>query len=140
MEKNYPKGAVDEVLDEIGGKVKANNFENTCSIRMSRALNYSGVKIDKIKPNLTVTGKDGKWYIYRVKVMIKYLTSKFGAPDLTITNTNAIQGMKGIVYFDCQGAWGDATGHITLWNGISFIRNDSYFPEAQSVKFWQLKN
>jgi len=42
MRKAYPKGTVAEVKKLIGGKVNATWITNTCVIRVSRALNYSG--------------------------------------------------------------------------------------------------
>jgi hypothetical protein len=70
MQAVYPKGSAENVFNLIGGKVKANNFANSCAIRVSRSLNYSGHKVDYIPPNLTVSGNDGNWYIYRVKELI----------------------------------------------------------------------
>ena len=67
----YPKGSAEDVFNLIGGKVKANNFTNSCAIRLSRSLNYSGHSVSYIPPNLTVSGNDKKWYIYRVTEMVK---------------------------------------------------------------------
>lgn len=86
MNAAYPKGTAEEVFKLIGGKVLANNFANSCAIRVSRSLNYSGHKVSYIPSNLTVSGSDGKWYIYRVKELVKYLKNNFGEPDITINN------------------------------------------------------
>jgi RHS repeat-associated protein len=65
----YPTNPVPGQLtiwDLIGGKVKQNssnpNFHNSCSVRMSYALNQSGSKIPFIK-GVTVSGANGDWYI-----------------------------------------------------------------------------
>lgn len=84
MSAAYPIGTADDVLKLIGGKVEDNNFSNTCAIRVSRSLNYSGHFISYLPPNLTVSGSDGKWYIYRVVELIKYLEKNFGPPDVVV--------------------------------------------------------
>ncbi len=72
----YGIGKITSVGDLIGGKVKQNidlwikepllGFTNACAIRMSYALNYSGILI-KRGVWKTVSGTDKKWYIYRVR-------------------------------------------------------------------------
>lgn len=140
MRAMYPQGTADEVFKLIGGKVLANNFANSCAIRVSRSFNYSGVKIDYIPPNLTVSGSDGKWYIYRVKEMIKFLTRNFGAPDISVSNKpyqEALRGKKGIIVFEVDG-WDDASGHATLWDGNT-CSDKCYFPLSKKVMLWELK-
>lgn len=140
MSAAYPKGTAEEVFKLIGGKVEANNFANSCSVRVSRALNYSGYPVNYIPPNLTVSGGDGKWYVYRVKELIKYLTKQFGDPDILIVNKpyqEKLKGKKGIIVFEVD-AWSDASGHATLWDG-SFCSDRCYFPLAKKVMLWELK-
>jgi hypothetical protein len=52
--KHYPHGDSETVKQIIGGKVDADWIENTCAIRMSRALNYSGVSIPAKSAGLNV--------------------------------------------------------------------------------------
>jgi len=140
MWSTYPKGSADDVFNLIGGKVQANNFANSCTIRVSRSLNYSGDPVDFIPPNLTVSGKDRKWYIYRVTELIKYLTKKYGKPDLVVEGApyeSKFSGKKGIIVFDVD-AWDDASGHATLWNGVS-CSDKCYFPLSKKMMLWLLE-
>ncbi len=90
--------SVTDVGAFIGGKVNYNvnvvpkgkgRFENVCAIRMSYVLNKIGVKIPFIPPNNTVSGKNGKWYIFKVKILIKFLKKKLGEPDHVFTKPTA---------------------------------------------------
>lgn len=57
--------------------------------------------------------------------------------------TADFKGLKGILVFSVTG-WGDATGHVTLWNG-SDCGDHCYFVHDQPsvsttlVQFWELK-
>ena len=140
MKVAYPKGSAEEVFKLIGGKILANNFANSCAIRVSRSLNYSGHSIKYIPPNLTVSGSDGKWYIYRVKELIKYLKANYGEPDTTVVNKPhqvKFKGKNGIIIFEVD-AWDDASGHATLWDG-STCSDKCYFPLSKKVMLWELK-
>lgn len=139
MQAAYPKGSADEVFELIGGNVEANNFANSCAIRVSRSLNYSGHKVGYIPPNLTVSGSDGNWYIYRVKELTKYLTSKFGDPNIVVHSgpyQTKFKDKKGIIVFEVE-AWSDASGHATLWNGVT-CSDKCYFPLSKKVMLWEL--
>jgi len=140
MWPTYPVGSTEEVFNLIGGKVRMNNFANSCTIRISRSLNYSGSPVGFIPPNLTVSGKDGKWYIYRVTELIKYLTNKYGEPDLVVKGepyASKFKGRKGIIVFDVD-VWDDASGHATLWDGMS-CSDKCYFPLSKKVMLWVLE-
>jgi len=144
----YGDGEITSVGKKIGGKVEENinlgitspdlGFTNACAIRMSYALNYSGVMITHGTWN-TVSGKDKNWYIYRVKDMTKFLTHSFGKPDIVKRNPqqNDFINQKGIIVFNV-GGWGDASGHTTLWNGNS-CSDRCYFPLAAEASLWLLK-
>lgn len=92
---------------------------------MSRALNYSKFDISaKLAKQLkieTLTGMDGKLYIYRVTELKKYLANALGVTPITVKKdfAAAFAGKKGIVSIDVKG-WGNASGHIALWNGEAF--------------------
>jgi hypothetical protein len=139
LQAAYPKGTAEDVFKLIGGKVEANNFANSCAIRVSRSLNYSGYKVDYIPPNLTVSGGDGNWYIYRVKEFIKYLNAKFGKPDIVVKNSpyqQKFKNKKGIIVFEVD-EWSDASGHATLWDGVT-CSDKCYFPLSKKVMLWEL--
>lgn len=139
----------------VGGKVQYNieipekdgGFANACPIRMSYVLNKTGFPIRKNPRWGMVTGADGGWYIYRVSDMMQYLESAFGKPDKTVKSpsTSDFAGVKGIVVVKGSG-WGNASGHVTIWNGTScadscHLMNDpdngSFTPEIASI--WILK-
>lgn len=149
LELYYPRGSSSSVKKFIGGKVDAQWINNTCAIRMSRALNYSGAPIPREYAGVysknedypkVVSGEDKKWYIYRVEILQKYLTSKYGRPESFNISGNtdipeSLFNRKGIIVFSVR-SWNDATGHATLWNGKSCIVDDCYFPIATHAYFW----
>lgn len=133
---------------KIGGKVEQNiqvgvddptqGFKNACAIRMSYGLNYSGVTVPRGTWQ-TVSGGDGKQYIYRVSDLLKFLKAEFGEPDKTIKNPKMsdFAGDKGIVVFSVSG-WSDASGHATLWDG-NMCADHCYFQNATEASIWLLK-
>ncbi len=137
---NYPLGSSEEVKNEIGGKVNYPWIKNTCAIRMSRALNYSGYPIPKTGRK-TISGADKKQYFYRIADLKKYIVSKFGQSNYTFEkplNQPELLQLQGIIIFDVN--FSDATGHITLLNkGKSCINNDDYFDRANFVEIWSAK-
>ncbi len=102
---------------------------NTCASRMSVAFNKAGSPISTPVANAvnaqTLGTADGSRIIYRVADLRKYLHRVLGKP--TIDNTSpyddAFRGRKGIIAFSVN--WQGATGHIALWNGVSY-REPSY--------------
>ena len=52
--QNYPRDALDAVKRMIGGEVDSPDIKNTCTIRLSRALNYSGHPVPARYPGLWV--------------------------------------------------------------------------------------
>jgi len=75
----------DKMYTSIGGSVYTNGYtgpeSNTCAIRLSKALNYSGVTIPLI-PGSTFKGADNKYYFLGAAKMIVWMKKTFG------TNTN----------------------------------------------------
>jgi hypothetical protein len=156
MWSNYPVGMeAPDVYATIGGNVyelyKENptGYANACALRLSRAFNYGGFKIAKSGPGYKVKGGDGKIYFLRVKDVIAFVKSNFGKPDYSVKpnavdKTSDFLGKKGILIFDVSG-WGDASGHVTLWNGGE-CGDHCYFthptqPDVQTkeILFWELK-
>ena len=126
QEVNVP---VKEVGEKIGGYVKINidipeeqgGFANACPIRMSYVLNSSGIPIPRSDSYKSVSGADGHQYIYRVPDFIKHMISTFGKPDVEVHRRpfrKDFEEYKGILIVRGSG-WGNASGHITIWNGIT---------------------
>lgn len=103
---------------------------NTCAVRMSRALNYAHFPISakqaKAHKISTMTGADGKLYIYRVRELKVYLEAVLGVTPIKVFKDfdKAFMGRQGVVVFEVSG-WRSAGGHIALWNGKEF-REDSH--------------
>ena len=98
---------------------------NTCAVRMSRALNYGNFPVSPKLVNAlgiaTMTGADGKLYIFRVRDLKAYLKNALGVAPSKVTKdfNKAFLKMQGIVAFEVSG-WSDASGHVALWNGTNF--------------------
>lgn len=172
MLKNYPNSSfhTKDLYDEIGGGLpelysnNPNSWENSCAIRMSRALNYSGMKL-KHAPSKggNIKGDDGFNYWIRVKDLQKYLVDTLPKPNVdkagAIGVVNEFKNKRGIVVFDVSG-WGNATGHFTLWDGNHLIypgdpihddpRSEYYYfhmkyvqnyrtIKTTRIRLWQLK-
>lgn len=135
----YPLGPKDEVKALIGGKVNAEWVTNTCAIRMSRTLNYSGVKIPRNAGLSVVSGADKLWYAYRVRELCSWLKKELGKPDLAVWGSGeppeGIQGKQGILMIEAK--FSDATGHITLWNQTACVDDSDYFAVADRILFWE---
>ncbi|CNC19019.1 MULTISPECIES: type VI secretion system amidase effector protein Tae4 [Yersinia pseudotuberculosis complex] len=136
--------SVPQVGNVVGGKVKSNIdsgiFQNACAIRMSYALNNSGISVPRNESKWkTSSGADRKWYIYRVEDMVRFLNDQFGKADVISSSSvsqNDFKNKKGILVFNVN--WSDATGHATLWNGIS-CSDSCYFQQAGGAQLWLLK-
>ena len=141
MLANYPgKLTSADVYKLIGGKVYQNYlnnptaYQNSCSLRLSYALNASGASIPFISGQ-TGSGDDGNWYFYRVSNLTDYLSTTYGPPDL-VGNSATFAGQNGIILFqDC--GWSDATGHLDLWNGSS-CSGHCYWDQCGSASLWTL--
>ncbi len=120
--KHWLYGA-DNLYELVGGDVEQirhndvangepNPTSNTCSIRVSIALNASGVTIphifsddnsDGIQDNgesdITVEGADGKYYFLRAEFLIEYCLAVFPQPDITVTREQIQNGATPISSF-----------------------------------------
>lgn len=131
----YPMGGAAEVKKKIGGAVDAAWITNTCTVRLSRALNYGGFEVPsptKAKPMNVIKGGDAKWYAFRVREMSEYLRTRVGKPDVVSTDPDDFIGKKGIIKFTISGS-SAYTGHFDLWDGTG-PRNHAYFGEQ--VELW----
>jgi len=145
---DYVGGTVEAVGKKIGGKVDYNinhltpenhRFKNACAIRLSYVLNKTGFKVPHIA-KLTVSGKEGNWYIFRVETLMRHLKSLFGEPDKTFVapTPGKLSTDKGILVFEVEG-WDDATGHATIWDGVA-CSDRCYFDKAKKVHLWILND
>lgn len=134
---------------KIGGNVQKNielpvgGFENACPIRMSYVLNTTGFPIRRSSHFATVSGANGQQYMFRVGDMMTYLEREFGKPDKTVRSPKPsdFANMKGIIVVKGRG-WGNATGHVTLWDGRKCADschlmhdpdNGPFIPETASI-------
>src|SRR5262249_8446818 len=144
---SYPKQDDASVVKAlIGGHVNADWITNTCAIRLSRALNYSGMQIPAHHAGLsTVSGADGLWYAYRMQELRAYLTRTLGQPSISASKSRGASidrsifaGKKGIIAFDIH--FSDAAGHLDLWDGKTFIHEHiagkDYFTLATKISHW----
>jgi hypothetical protein len=119
--------SVQEVGRIIGGKVKTNIdagvFTNACAIRLSYALNKVGVLITS-RDGAISSGADGKKYLYRMNDAEKLVKNRlYLTKILSGTVSPDFKGEHGIIVFrDC--GWGDAAGHMDLYNGASVEDHD----------------
>ncbi|MCX6172308.1 MAG: T6SS effector amidase Tae4 family protein [Flavobacterium sp.] len=146
-----------QVYTSIGGNVltKYNQgARNTCALRVSRGLNYSGVTIPNI-PGVTVKGADNKNYFLVAKNLLSWMKSTFGTPTGSNHLTGADGGEQGVNFpnllSDKQGIYimipsdpsssgFDASGHADM-----FFSGDCdggcYFNATGGVSeifFWEL--
>ena len=120
-----------DLYTALGGAAKKNinlpgfgDNGNTCASRMSVAFNKAGAPIDGALANAigaqTLGTSDGNRIIFRVADFRKYLHKLLGKPAIDNTSPfdDAFKGRKGIIAFSVN--WQGATGHIALWNGITY--------------------
>jgi hypothetical protein len=132
-----------EVYELIGGKVLAaheNNpdaYNNACALRVSRALNGSGVDLPNI-PGQTLKGADGRNYFYRAKDLYNWMTRSYGKSNISTTDYSSLSGNKGAYIMQATkpgpnyfGAW----GHATLYNMTGTIGN-SYARSPYVYRFY----
>ena len=143
--KNYPTGSPAAAKGKIGGHVDAAWIGNTCAVRLSRSLNYSGLPVPQSQAGLdVVSGADTRWYAYRMVQLTAFVRGQLGSPSMTLSTPpfkrKRFGAMRGIISFDIH--FHDANGHIDLWDGSSFMLESAaahdYFAAARSIVFWRL--
>ena len=125
-----------------------------CALKVSRALNYSGVTIPHIvttKDNAgTVSGDDGKYYFLNAKALNKWMQKTFGiSPDnpfhIRISGSEGgikgenfpqlTEGLKGIYSMvaidNIQETW--ASGHTDLINNSQCVFGCSFYIEKSQI-------
>lgn len=182
MYANYPKDAQGNetvgsaVFNLVGGEVLANKpavdpgqEPNACALRVSRALNYSGVTIpanlwvknDKgVLEKHTFKGADNKWYFLGAAKLHRWMTIVFpiknhpGSINVDVKgakkfNYDAVLGDKKGIYImiPSSPATFGASGHASIWwDGHAMYGSDgfehSYLPAVGgtwSVTIWGLQ-
>ncbi|WP_233708564.1 T6SS effector amidase Tae4 family protein [Helicobacter bilis] len=140
------------------------NYINTCAARMSKALVDSEIPIRKLQgmdstAYIANAGTNTKPYkiLVKVKDMIDFLklNNSLGKPIIFTPNTNQtnqdfryeslskLDG-SGIVAIKVKG-WGDAWGHITLWDNREqkFLDDENYLTRGdyvEEVYFWKIED
>ncbi len=117
-------------------------IENTCVVRISRALNQAGAPIEvSSKLKTVVRGKDrSKRYALRVAEFYEYMIEQYGKPDLVWDASTGqlpslfFRGKKGIIIYSVIG-WSDASGHVDLWND-STCSTQCYPANSKSISLW----
>jgi Type VI secretion system (T6SS), amidase effector protein 4 len=171
MSKHYPGESIpSDKFSLMVGKSYATvvasnpeNYSNTCAVRMSYALNRSGMKLPVAPDGGNMMGDDKLNYWIRVKQLKKKLSDQFGKPDKELVHQHIerttqkdlvkdrmaktdkflteIKTMKGIVVFEVEG-WKDATGHFTLWDGsnLTYVGSgDHNNRSSDEYYFWFLR-
>ena len=169
---NYPDRTInaDYLCNQlIGGEittlynniVAAGQIINTCAIRMSYALNYSGINI----PNLPVTklGADGKYYFTFAKDINIWMRKTFGTNDGDLTTPhnpkhtrltkaqggingqnfpNLIENKQGIFSIVSPNGSTWASGHADCLTPDGTCVNDCHFYDGdiEYIDIWELTN
>jgi type VI secretion system (T6SS) effector Tae4 (amidase) len=122
----YADGTKDNVADLVGGAIAGHIRKDgwdTCCIRVSRSLNYSGVPVTGFgsiaNPGLgsgakvrAMQGADHKWYIYSTYDFREYLTSRFGHPKRFRGDAaESAVTIPGVIMYGYL--------HVDLWDGSS---------------------
>jgi hypothetical protein len=146
-------GAIDDTHAAPKDQWLGGDDGDTCTIRMSRTLNYSGVLIPAHFPGLrTASGKDGLHYAFAVQEMRTFLTATFGQPQIESrrpASRKVFALYKGIILFDINFGMNPdgatrAMGHVDLWDGKTFFDEAwgistpgrDFFTMASRVSLW----
>src|SRR6266496_2373781 len=137
MFPQLPLGEKEDVAAVVGGpigKMITTAKWDTCCIRLSRALNYSGAPVagfasmanpymDKGTKVRAMKGADEKWYIYSCYDLRVYLSNRFGRPKQFkgTADKTTVDGIAGVIMFGFL--------HVDLWDGTK-VRNHEYFGDS----------
>jgi uncharacterized membrane protein YgcG len=160
---SYPKSiyggemAAADVYALVGGPIldlynsDPAKYGNACALRVSRALNYSGVTIPSIF-NETYQGGDGKFYFLSAAKLYAWMMRTFGTANAIVVDksqggTNGsnflshLYGNQGVYIMQASypGQF-RATGHATIFTGTSCLGN-CYFDAkggVEKVVLWKL--
>ena len=154
MVKRLIGGAADDTKAPPAQQWLGGEHGDTCTLRMSRALNYSGVPIPAHESKLrTVKGADKLNYAFAVQELHAWMIHRFGQPDIRVAgkpvSRDKFAGHKGIIIFDIKFGLNDdgatrALGHADLWDGKTFFDEiygistpaRDFFTIADAVSLW----
>ena len=140
----YPRP--DALRKMIGGEANDPDITNTCTIRLSHAMNAAGVSIPAVWQKITNRkGKNKQFYIIRVANFRAWMEFRFGKPSLDFQkksgdrfDRSSLQGFEGVIAFEI--GFSDATGHFDLWYQDKFSHEASagkdYFASASQISLW----
>jgi hypothetical protein len=148
MWPQYPVGPKAEVATLVGGDCGDNITKynwDTCCIRLSRSLNYSGTPVTGFSgianPGLGPTAKvraskgaDNNWYIYSCYDLRAYLEARFGyAKKFSGGFADVdLSGVTGVILFGMR--------HSDLWDG-SEVRYNTDFTDGtktvSEIRVWE---
>ena len=131
LKAHFPDKSIerDQLYDVLGGdwpsKKNDPNYQNTCAIRLSHALNEAGHPIPK-KYKQAIDGK-GRNIVLNVSKFNEYMKETFGEYTWAISKqpkenfplSDIPSQYKGIIVYHVD--FGDATGHFDMWTGSAFL-------------------
>lgn len=86
------------------------SYDNTCAVRMSRALNYCGLAIPEIKGK-TYKGGDNMNYFIKVIDIRDHLKKVFkNKPLKKVARKNELE----VIFIESECGWNDASGHVDI--------------------------
>ncbi len=147
-------GGIDDTAAPAAQQWLGGSQGDTCTIRMSRALNYASFPIPHHPAGFrTAKGRDGFNYGFAVQELHKWLISRLGRPDVLVrgkpVKRDAFAGKKGIIVFDIVFDLNAdnrtrALGHADLWDGSTFYdeidgtsnAQRDFFTVANAVSLW----
>lgn len=137
--KNVLKGDWSKLFDN-------ENYINTCAIRMSIALNSSGMKVSKEHSDGNHRDGSGNFIAIKVPTIKTFLKKNLGdsfwgmskVPNQEFDFESHIPPGKGIILYTFNN--GPANGHVDLWNGNNCMNSCPTVDtnDAATVEFWKL--
>lgn len=143
---DYWRFTADQVKKTLGGSVNSGDVTNTCAIRMSHAMNFSGQKIPAKWGAITNRkSKAGQSYIIRVVDFRAWMLRTFGEPTIRISkkagdafDRKKLEGFQGVIGMEIS--FGDSSGHFDLWHRDKFTAESgsgaNYLTQASAVQLW----
>ncbi len=157
-ENLYPLAGGDVEAEWINDQANGgqNPTDNTCALRISIALNSSGVTIpyiwsdddsdgikDSNESDITVEGDNGKYYFLRAEFLVKYCLEVFPTPDIHVerqdvlngaTPTNSLREVHGLyLMVPFEGSNLGASGHCDFYY---YSPSLGYYKTVSGMK-WQ---
>lgn len=126
-------------------------YDNTCTVRLSMALNRCGSPVSAAKAALDGNHRDGagNFICTRVPTAEKLVVERYGAtpywgmshqPD-TDLDLSTVPATNGILIYRVNPATYGAYGHVDLWPGAEPCRVDCNAPFARycyEIALWKL--